>query len=144
MKTKLLGFLFLLLCPSYIQAQNKEEITRTMSNFYCSGWLFDFPDTIRLAAKEDSVHNQPKYSEAWDNGRGYYNLLCWSAGFMNPGVPVDRLYVKIGEHEVTFKIGGVKCTYIFQKTGNRVMLIKKDRNPHKKYTPGKYGMQIQI
>ena len=149
MKNRLFILIILAIWAFAVHGQDKKTISMELSSaFYCTGWLFEFPDTLKIYNQNEKTPKYLRYSEISKNDKGYYDLYCWDWDgeifLLNPIVLTkDKLNLKFKDNIVTFKIGHIKCAYVVNHINGRMMLIKKNPNDHRKAAQGNCELEVQ-
>ncbi len=123
---KIIAIIIILKCALSVNSQNTQMNKINRNIFYCTDWIFRFPDTIYVFNKLDSIPELTEYSVIRKNDQGYYDLFCWTGKICleNPTQVKGKLKVKFKEDAVVFKLGNKKERYLYLHNNEQIGLIK--------------------
>jgi hypothetical protein len=104
----------------------QKGIVLNKDEFYCIGWLNNFPDTIIVYSEFSLLPKNIEYSQLLKINKHTYDLLMWTAniGLETPTQLKNKLKIKFKNDLMIFKLGNLKYEYLIEKGINNELLIK--------------------
>jgi hypothetical protein len=102
--------------------------------FYLSGWLHQFPDTINVYTSFNQIPKGKSYSHLKIKNKNRYELYMWTGeiGLETPVQLKKKLRIKFYKDKMIFILGNKRNKYLKKSGNNKIKLIKNSANKDSK------------